>query len=199
MRIIESRGALFTDYVGQILSKKMKPMFEKLNEIQNVMKSKAFSQQGGEKEVNLNNLYQTGPMETKDIDQIRLEKKTLAEKYNNIKEVKTGHRDHVSSESGKGKVNIISKKGSEDDPVLTEIERMERQEIDKELDEFNALRENLDAEEAEAKNFEMILENKKALFPAWTLERMQKEAINEMNTFWLEPKTSFDINNDVEC
>lgn len=70
---------------------------------------------------------------------------------------------------------------------------------DKEHDELNALREKLDAQEAEAKNSEMILENKKALFLSWTLERMQKEAINELNTFWLEPKTSFDINNDVKC
>ncbi|CAH1412094.1 unnamed protein product [Lactuca virosa] len=109
-------------------------------------------------------------METKETDIIRLEKKTLAEKYKNIKEVKTGQRDHVSLGSGKGKLNIISEKGTEDDPVLTETERMAREKRDKELDELNALREKLDAEEAEAKNSEMIIESNKALFTAWNLE-----------------------------
>ena len=60
--------------------------------------------------------------------------------------------------------------------------------MDKQLDELNALRRKLDVEEAKARNSEVILENKKALFPAWTFERMQKEAIDEPNTFWLEPK-----------
>lgn len=63
IRIIESRDAPFTNYVDQILSEKLKTVFEKLNEIQNVTKRKAYSQQWGEKEVNINNLYQTGPME----------------------------------------------------------------------------------------------------------------------------------------
>lgn len=71
--------------------------------------------------------------------------------------------------------------------------------MDKQLDELNALRRKLDVEEAKARNSEVILENKKALFPAWTLERVQKEAIDESNTFWLEPKTSFDIKNEIEC
>ncbi|CAH1439095.1 unnamed protein product [Lactuca virosa] len=74
-----------------------------------------------------------------------------------------------------------------------------REKRDKELDDLNALREILDAEEAEAKNSQMILENKKALFPAWSFDQMQNEVIGEPNLFWLEPKTSFDITNDVEC
>lgn len=45
----------------------------------------------------------------------------------------------------------------------------------------------------------MILENNEALFLAWTPDRMHKEAIDDPDIFWLEPKTSFDINNDVEC
>ncbi|CAH1413867.1 unnamed protein product [Lactuca virosa] len=61
-QIPESRDAPVTDFVGQILSEKLKPIFEKHKEIQNVTKSKAISQQGGEKEVNINNPYQTDPI-----------------------------------------------------------------------------------------------------------------------------------------
>ena len=172
MRIVKSRDAPFADYVGQILSEKPKPVFEKLKEIQKVTKSRAALQQGGEKEVNINNSYQTDPKETKEAYSIRLEKKTSAEKYKNMKEVKTGWKDHVSLGSGKGNVNIISRKGTEEDLTLTRKEKVEREKRVKELDELNALRKKLDAEETGARNSEMILENKKALFPAWTLERV---------------------------
>lgn len=73
----------------------------------------------GTQEVNINNLYQTGPKETKETDTITLENKTVAEKHKNIKEVKTDRKDHVSSGLGKGNVNIIFEKGTEDDLVLT--------------------------------------------------------------------------------
>ncbi|CAH1453083.1 unnamed protein product [Lactuca virosa] len=111
----------------------------------------------------------------KEVDSIMLEKKTMDEKFKNIKEFKTGRRDHVSSGSGKGKVNIVSKKVTEEDLTLTEKEKVAREKRDKELDELNALREKLDVEEAEARNSEMILENNKALFPAWMLDRMQSK------------------------
>lgn len=41
-----------------------------------------------------------GPHGMKETDTIRLEKKTLTEKYKNIKEVNTVQWDHVSSRSG---------------------------------------------------------------------------------------------------
>ncbi|CAH1436208.1 unnamed protein product [Lactuca virosa] len=109
-------------------------------------------------------------MKTKEADTISLENKNLAEKFKNIKEVKTAWKDHVSSRSGNGKVNIVYEKVIEEDPMLIESKRIARQKRDKEHDELNALREKLDGEEAEAKNSEIILENKKALFPAWTFE-----------------------------
>ncbi|CAH1451382.1 unnamed protein product [Lactuca virosa] len=103
------------------------------------MRSEDSSQQGGEPEVNLNNLYQTGFMKkTKEADTIKLKKKTLAKKFKNIKEVKIFRRDHVSSRLGKGKVNIISEKVTEEDLTLTETERIAREKRDKELDELNA-------------------------------------------------------------
>lgn len=67
------------------------------------------------------------------------------------------------------------------------------------MDKINALKAELDAEDVELKNAEEILASEKALFPKWMLDLMQEEAIDDPNLFWLEPKTFFDTNNDVEC
>ena len=82
---------------------------------------------------------------------------------------------------------------SEDDAKenLTESEKDEIKKRDKELDELNALRQKLDGEDAEVKNSAFILESQKSLFPAWTLQRILKEAINLPELYWLEPKTFF--------
>ena len=57
-----------------------------------------------------------------------------------------------------------------------------------------------EAEEAERKQKEAhdLLESRKTLFPAWTLERMIKEAIDTPSILWLEPVISFDCNNSVD-
>ncbi|CAH1454442.1 unnamed protein product [Lactuca virosa] len=107
-----------------VLGEKLKPVFERLNEITIVMRSTTSSQQRGEPDVNIDSPYQTGFIKkTSDADSIKLEKRPLEEKFKNIKEVKTSQRDHVSSGSGKGRVNINSKKVTEDDPTLTQKEK----------------------------------------------------------------------------
>ncbi|KAL7583070.1 hypothetical protein Lser_V15G44417 [Lactuca serriola] len=57
-----------------------------------------------------------------------------------------------------------------------------------------------EAEEAERKQKEAndLLESRKTLFPAWTRERMIKEAIDTPSILWLEPVISFDCNNSVD-
>lgn len=104
LRIVESKDAQFTDYVGQILN-------EKLNEIKSVTRSEASSQQGGEPKVNLNNLYQTSFMKkTKEDDIIVLEKITLAEKYKNIKELRPIRRSMYLQDQERVKSTLFPKK-----------------------------------------------------------------------------------------
>ncbi|KAL7583768.1 hypothetical protein Lser_V15G45863 [Lactuca serriola] len=57
-----------------------------------------------------------------------------------------------------------------------------------------------EAEEAERKKKEAhdLLESRKTLFPAWTRERMIKEAIDTPSILWLEPVISFDCYNSVD-
>ena len=82
---------------------------------------------------------------------------------------------------------------------ISKSERIEKEKSDKELDEIDALRRQFKAEEAKAKVAKLILETQKSLFLAWSLERIQKESIKDPNLYWLEPTTSFDLSNNVEC
>ncbi|CAI9286334.1 unnamed protein product [Lactuca saligna] len=82
---------------------------------------------------------------------------------------------------------------------MIESERVAREKRDKELGELNALWKKLYAEEVKVKNSKIILENQKSLLPAKSHERIQKEALDDPNLYWLEPTTSFDKNNDIEC
>lgn len=73
-----------------------------------------------------------------------------------------------------------------------------RKKCDKELDDLLNLRKDLEAQEAEAKKVKLMLETQKSLFPPWSMERMQKEANDDANIYWLEPSISFELNNNVE-
>lgn len=197
---VDSRDAPFVGHVGQIVDGKLKPIIEKMNNIQGVPRSGTFVKQGGEPKVNIKDPYQTGFMEkTNDVDRIVLEKKKFSKKMKNMKEVNTCWEVNITFGLGKGKVNIVTEEVIELNPEMTKKEKIENEKRDKELDELISLKAKLDAEDVELKNTKQILESKKTLFPEWTLDRMQNEAINDPNLFWLEPKTSFDTNNDVEC
>ena len=77
-----------------------------------------------------------------------LEKKKLSEKMKDMKEVKTGQKVNITSRLGKGNVNIVTKEVSEINPYMNEKEKIKKEKRDKELDELNALRVKLDAEDA---------------------------------------------------
>ena len=59
------------------------------------------------------------------------------------------------------------------------------------------LREELETKEAEAKIARVTLETQKSLFPPWSVDKIQKEAIDAPNIYWLEPTISFDLNNEA--
>lgn len=59
--------------------------------------------------------------------------------------------------------------------------------------DLNALNEDLNQKDAENK-----FATNKALFPKWTVARMQKEAIKKVEPFWLEHVTSFSVQNEQQ-
>lgn len=115
------------------------------------------------------------------------------------KKNETDRKDNEASKSGKDKGKGISEEGNDGNPKFSESERITREERDKELDDLNALRWNFNVEEAEAKNMKLVLETHKSLFPVWSYEHLQKEAIDDLNIYWLGPTISCNVNNDVEC
>ncbi|CAI9263001.1 unnamed protein product [Lactuca saligna] len=70
----------------------------------------------------------------------------------------TDRKDNEASGSGKDKGKGIFGEGNDEDANISKSERVEREKIDKELDEVNALRKKFEAKEAEAKNLQLILE-----------------------------------------
>ncbi|CAI9287045.1 unnamed protein product [Lactuca saligna] len=83
--------------------------------------------------------------------------------------------------------------------MMSESERMDWEQRDKELDKVITPWKDFEAKEAEAKNVKLVLETQMSLFPAWSHERIQKEVMDDPNLYSIEPTISFDLNKDVEC
>lgn len=46
------------------------------------------------------------------------------------------------------------------------------------------------------RNKEVVEASRRKLWPDWTVERMQEEAIKKLKIFWRETTTSFSVSND---
>ncbi|CAI9281350.1 unnamed protein product [Lactuca saligna] len=99
-------------------------------------------------------------------------------------------KDNEASGSRKYKGKGILEEEIDENENLTESERSEIDKKDKELDDLNALRNKFEAEEVDAKNAKLVLETHKYLFLAWSPERIQKEATDDSNIYWLDPTIS---------
>ncbi|CAI9265152.1 unnamed protein product [Lactuca saligna] len=109
-----------------------------------------------------------GPME-KNREKNRLEKQSMEEKLKILREKSTGQKANEAFGLGKRNVKIVSKKLDNLDPPMTKEQQKNQANCDAFLDELNALSAKLNAEEAEKKNAEKILANKKSLFPPWSI------------------------------
>ncbi|KAL7596025.1 hypothetical protein Lser_V15G27821 [Lactuca serriola] len=103
----------------------------------------------------------------------------------------------TSSSGVKDKGKKIAEEEDEDDQetIADLLKRKNSYNVDN--DNIRVARE---VEEAERKKKEVhdLLESRKTLFPAWTRERMIKEAIDTPSILWLEPVISFDCYNSVD-
>lgn len=77
-------------------------------------------------------------------------------------------------------MKIVTKKEDELNPKLIEEQQAEKLKRDVLLDELSDINAKIIAEEAKKKNVEDILANKKALFPPWSPEITENEAINNL-------------------
>ncbi|CAI9260627.1 unnamed protein product [Lactuca saligna] len=56
----------------------------------------------------------------------------------------------------------------------------------------------IEAQEKEARDEQVTLVTQKTLFPAWSMERILNEAIENLGTHWLESTISFELENTLE-
>ncbi|CAI9260238.1 unnamed protein product [Lactuca saligna] len=69
---------------------------------------------------------------------------------------KIDQKDNEASSSRKDKGKCIFEEDNNDNPMMSESERIAMEKKGKELDELNALRKKFEAEEAEAKNANLM-------------------------------------------
>lgn len=86
----------------------------------------------------------------------------------------------------------------EEEEELSEGEKLIRKKHDIELDDLLRVHKELEDREMEAKIAKVTLETQKSHFPPWTMERIQKEAIDDLTTHWLEPSISFKLDNTAD-
>ncbi|KAL7582410.1 hypothetical protein Lser_V15G45692 [Lactuca serriola] len=109
---------------------------------------------------------------------------------------------HASGSGVKDKGKNIAEGGDEDkdeDEDKETIADMLKRKNSRNTDD-DVSRVAREAEEAERKQKEAndLLESRKLLFPAWTRDRLIKEAIETPSILWLEPVISFDCINSVD-
>ncbi|CAI9296750.1 unnamed protein product [Lactuca saligna] len=85
----------------------------------------------------------------------------------------------------------------EEEEVLSEGEKLIRKKRDKELDDIERVRKELEAQEREVVAAKFTLKTQESIFPPWNMERIQNEAIDNPSLYWLEPLVSFDLVNST--
>lgn len=76
--------------------------------------------------------------------------------------------------------------------------KLKRKSHDAEIDENLGIAKEAEAKEREAREAQVTLDTQKLLFPAWSVECILNEAIDNQNIYWLEPVVSFDLENSVD-
>ncbi|KAL7614886.1 hypothetical protein Lser_V15G06502 [Lactuca serriola] len=102
----------------------------------------------------------------------------------------------ASGSGVKDKGKHIAEDEDEDDETIADmLKRKNSRNVD---DDVNCVAREAEEAERMQKEAHDLLESRKTLFPAWTRERMIKEAIDTPSILWLESVISFDCNNSVD-
>ncbi|KAL7603349.1 hypothetical protein Lser_V15G18232 [Lactuca serriola] len=173
--ILEAHDPIRNYTVRRDLAEKLAPALALLSKIEGLLDFVSIPKQGGEKET----MSQPPPTSTA---------------------THTTEPPPVGQASGSGvkdKGKKIAEEEEEDEDKETIADLLKRKSRNNEAD--ISARVAREAEEAERKQKEAHdpLESRKNVFPAWTLERMIKEAIDTPSILWLEPVISLDRSNTV--
>ncbi|CAI9290477.1 unnamed protein product [Lactuca saligna] len=107
-----------------------------------------------------------------------------------------GDKGNEASASSKGKEKVLDEEEEQQQQQeLLEGEKLLRKKRNRELNDLLRIRKELEDQEKEAKISKVTLETQKLLFPPWTMDRIQREAIDDPSIHWLQPLVSFDLSN----
>ncbi|KAL7604926.1 hypothetical protein Lser_V15G18168 [Lactuca serriola] len=176
--ILEAHDPILNHSVRRTLAEKLSPAMDLLSKIEGLTSFVSIPKQGGEEK--------------------KGSKPPPSSKATHTTEPTP--TDHASGSGVKDKGKHIAEDGDEDEDEDKEtIADMLKRKNSRNA-EGDASRVAREAEEAERKQKEAhdLLESRKLLFPAWTRDRLIKEAIETPSILWLEPVISFDCNNTID-
>ncbi|KAL7601624.1 hypothetical protein Lser_V15G23907 [Lactuca serriola] len=175
--ILEAHDPILNHSVRRTLAEKLSPAMDLLSKIEGLPSFVSIPKQGGEE---------------KEIGS----KPPPSSKATHTTEPPPTGQASGSGVKDKGKNIAEEEDEDEDDETIANmLKRKNSRNVD---DDVNRVAR--EAEEAERKQKEAhdLLESRKTLFPAWTRERLIKEAIDTPNILWLDPVISFDCYNSVD-
>ncbi|KAL7590355.1 hypothetical protein Lser_V15G35622 [Lactuca serriola] len=180
--ILEAHDPILNHSVRRTLAEKLSPAMDLLSKIEGLPSFVSIPKQGG--------------------DEKKGSKPPPSSKATHTTEPPpTGH---ASGSGVKNKGKNIAEGGDEDEDEDEDEDKETIADLLKRKNSRNAegdaSRVAREAEEAERKQKEAhdLLESRKLLFPAWTRDRLIKEAIETPSILWLEPVISFDCNNTID-
>lgn len=93
-------------------------------------------------------------------------------------------------------MNVVDVEDEEE--KLSESEKIIRKKRDYELDNLLRVHKELEDQEKEAEIGKVTLATQSTLFPLWSIQRIQKEVVDDPSTHCLEPSVSFELDNTSE-
>nr|KAJ0186423.1 hypothetical protein LSAT_V11C900487950 [Lactuca sativa] len=172
LHLLDHHDSVLTISIRRHLAAKLRPALDILSRIEGVLVTSVKPQQGGEK------VTQVG----KDDTQPPPESKSTATPNDIVASAAKGIRRRRRLEKMMKMMMIlkISWKTKPTNKVLEKKIEKETIELEKKLKEKE------------------LLEKKKSIFPKWTIQSLQIEAIDEPSTHWLEPVMSFGLENSKD-
>ncbi|KAL7600948.1 hypothetical protein Lser_V15G23566 [Lactuca serriola] len=174
--ILEAHDPILNHSVRRTLAEKLSPAMDLLSKIEGLPSFVSIPKQGGDEK--------TGS------------KPPPSSKATHTTEPpSTGH---ASGSGVKNKGKNLAEEEDEDEDKETIADMLKRKNSRNADDDASRVAREVEEAERKQKEAHDLLESRKTLFPAWTRERMIKEAIETPSILWLEPVISFDCNNTVD-
>nr|KAJ0212498.1 hypothetical protein LSAT_V11C400221470 [Lactuca sativa] len=168
--IIETCNPMISIIVKKHSAEKLRPVFAMLHRLEGVSTSMSFLKQGGE-----------GSSKVQTNENPKAPIKPPVIKQEPKRKEKLFNEEPIIDDS------------EDEEPNEIELKRRKARKV--EIDEHTRIVKEAEEKERAEKEAQATLKSKMLLFPKWTLKRIQNQAVDMPSQYWLDPITSFEIQN----